>query len=211
MLPILDAAWVDQVFAPPTVLAKILAASGSRTFPRIRTVFTGTAPLAPELYAKARRAFGPVVRLTYGKSEVFNPIAVLTPEETDAWYSGPEPKQGACVGWPASGVEIRIEPTVQGEGKGEEAGRVLLRTRHMLAGHVTEQGFTPLAAGEFHETGDIGRIDALGRLHLCGREGDLIKTGGYRVSPDEVESYLRPALPRANCWWSACPPPIGAR
>ena len=202
VLPILEERRVDQIFAPPTVLAKILAAAGDRTFPHIRTVFTGTAPLAPELYAKARHAFGPVVRLTYGKSEIFNPITVLTPEETDAWYSDPDAGKSICVGWPASGVEVRIDPQpLADEAAGGEAmsgrpgtGRLLLRARHMLAGYLTGQGFAPLAAGEFHETGDIGMVDALGRLHLCGREGDLIKSGGYRVSPDEVEGYLRPAL-----------------
>lgn len=197
VLPILEEGRADQIFAPPTVLAKILAAAGDRTFPHIRMVFTGTAPLAPELYAKARHAFGPVVRLTYGKSEIFNPITVLTPEETDAWYAEPDAGKSICVGWPASGVEVRIEPQREGEPMTGRpgAGRLLLRARHMLAGYLTGRGFAPLAPDEFHETGDIGMIDAKGRLHLCGREGDLIKTGGYRVSPDEIEGYLRPALP----------------
>ena len=112
-----------------------------RTFPHIRMVFTGTAPLAPELYAKARHAFGPVVRLTYGKSEIFNPITVLTPEETDAWYAEPDAGKSICVGWPASGVEIRIEPQPEGEPMTGRpgAGRLLLRARHMLAGYLTGQ------------------------------------------------------------------------
>ena len=75
--------------------------------------------MKPTLYARARAVFGPVVRVTYGKSEVFNPITVLEAEETEAWYaSGGD---DACVGWPAPGVEI----VIQGEtGKRRQRAKV---------------------------------------------------------------------------------------
>ena len=72
---------IDFIFAPPTVLAKLCAALEDRVVPGIRTIFTGTAPLLPSLYAKARAIFGPVIRVTYGKSEINNPIASLSPSE----------------------------------------------------------------------------------------------------------------------------------
>ncbi len=56
-----------------------------------------------------------------------------------------------------------------------------------------------LAATEFtpdgwFRTGDLGRIDADGYLHLVGRSKDLVITGGLNVYPKEVEAVLD-ALP----------------
>ncbi|WP_407179778.1 class I adenylate-forming enzyme family protein [Bradyrhizobium sp. STM 3562] len=96
VLGILERGECDAMFAPLTVLAKIVAAAGGRRFTSLRTIFCGTAVLKPTLYARAREMFGPVVRVTYGKSEVFNPITLLEAEETENWYaSGGE---DACVG-----------------------------------------------------------------------------------------------------------------
>ena len=47
----------------------------------------------------------------------------------------------------------------------------------------------------FHATGDLGRIDATGRLHLVGRLADVIKSGGYKVHPDEIERALAATAP----------------
>lgn len=132
------------------------------------------------------------MRVTYGKSEVFNPITVLEAEETEAWYaSGGD---DACVGWPAPGVEIVIrgedgEPVTTGD-----SGEVLIRAQHLMTGYRTAEGFSPLAPNEFHDTGDLGYVDAKGRLHLTGRSADVIKSGGYKVTPEEVERLLAPAL-----------------
>lgn len=203
---ILERGEVDQIFAPPTVLAKLLTALEDRRIEGIGAIFCGTAPLQPGLYARAREVFGPVVRITYGKTEVFNPITVLPPEETDRWYREPEAGTSVCVGWPASGVEVAIGETTEDDaaaGRSTEdqtapsapsVGPVLIRARHMLAATISEDGVVPHAPDAFHRSGDIGFIDAVGRLHLVGRESDLIKTGGYRVMPAEVESALAPAL-----------------
>ncbi len=176
---VLEERGVDHVFAPPTVLAKLVAAFEGQRFEHIRTIFCGTAPLLPTLYAKARAIFGPVIRVTYGKSEIVNPITVLPPRATDAYYAEPDPGEGVCVGWPGSGVEIELRD-----------GEVFLRGRHMYAGHIDAEGFHPLPEDGFHATGDLGRIDTRGRLHLVGRMADVIKSGGYKIHPDEIERVL---------------------
>jgi O-succinylbenzoic acid--CoA ligase len=60
----------------------------------------------------------------------------------------------------------------------------------MLAGHIDAGGFHPLPPGGFHATGDLGRIDGHGRLHLAGRTADVIKSGGYKIFPEEIERVL---------------------
>ncbi|WP_144633868.1 class I adenylate-forming enzyme family protein [Bordetella genomosp. 13] len=175
----LRAGTLDAVFAPPTVLAKLAAAFEGEHFPGLRCVFTGTQTLTPSLYAKARALFGPRVRVTYGKSENVNPITVLDPEATEACFAAGG-GEGACLGWPAPGVQLRINPQ----------GEIELRSRHMYIGHVDDKGFHGPDADGWHRTGDLGRIDEQGRLWLLGRMADVIKSGGYKVYPDEIEAAL---------------------
>lgn len=181
---------IDHVFAPPTVLAKLAAAFPDRHFPSIRTVFCGTAALTPPLYAKARGLFGPVVRITYGKSEVVNPITVLPPAACERYYAEESGGEGCCVGWPGTGVEIAVRGDDGGDLPTDAVGEVHLRAQHMLAGMIDGNGFQPLPEGGWHATGDLGRIDARGRLHLVGRTADVIKSGGYKIHPEEIEAAL---------------------
>jgi acyl-CoA synthetase (AMP-forming)/AMP-acid ligase II len=194
VLPMIETRLVNEIFAPPTVLAKLVDAAGERSFSGLKTIFCGTAMLTPTLYQRARRVFGPVVRVTYGKSEVFNPITVLESRETDAWYCDGGVEADACVGWPAPGVEIVVRTEDGRTAEIGEQGEVLIRARHLMRGYLRHEGFEPLAPGAFHDTGDLGYFDLAGRLHLNGRLAEVIKTGGYKVTPEEVERALAPVL-----------------
>ena len=182
--PLLDSEALSAIFAPPTVLAKILSLFPDRRFKGVRTIFCGTQALLPDLHTRATATFGPVVRVTYGMSECFNPITILPPDQVAGAMAQTNGASGACVGWPGPGVEIGIDP---------ETTEISLCARQLYAGIITAEGFTPRPPGAFHRTGDLGRIDAQGRLWLMGRAADVIKTGGYRVHPAEIETVLEPA------------------
>jgi len=187
---------VDCVFAPPTVLAKLTAAFEGTRFDALRCIFTGTATLTPALYRKTKAMFGPVVRVTYGKSEIFNPITVLSPADCDAFYARGEHQAGVSLGWPAAGVEIAIRDQQGAPLATGAIGEIHLRARHMLLGQIDASGFQP-QGDAFHATGDVGYLDPAGALHLCGRARDLIKSGGYKVYPEEIESALAGAAGEA--------------
>ncbi len=51
-------------------------------------------------------------------------------------------------------------------------------------------GATPVDSDGWLRTGDMGSVDALGRLTVHGREGDLIITGGENVWPEPVEAAI---------------------
>ena len=74
----------------------------------------------------------------------------------------------------------------------------MLRGQQMMAGTIRPGGYEPLPPGGFHDTGDLGYIDARGRLHLVGRAADVIKSGGYKVAPEEIERVLSAALGRGE-------------
>jgi len=188
--PLIREGKVTQVFAPPSVLGRIVELFRGESISTMRTIFTGTAPLAASLYADARRIFGPCMRVTYGMTEIFNPITVLEPEECDACYNELGERAAGMVGWAAPGVVISIRDEA-GRALGcAEQGEVYVAARHAFAGYLREDGRFE-SASAFHRTGDIGRIDERYGLELLGRMHDSIKTGGYKVLPMEVEAALR--------------------
>jgi malonyl-CoA/methylmalonyl-CoA synthetase len=89
------------------------------------------------------------------------------------------------VGFPLPGVELRI-------GGDEETGVIQIRGPSVFSAYwrkpeKTAEEFTP---DGFFITGDVGRIDADGRVWISGRAKDLIISGGYNVYPKEVELVL---------------------
>jgi O-succinylbenzoic acid--CoA ligase len=81
-------------------------------------------------------------------------------------------------GRPLKGVEVSIDA----------AGEVLLRCPMLL--RCYRDGTTPLDADGWLHTGDLGRWLPDGRLHVEGRRGDLIITGGENVWPEAIEAVL---------------------
>ncbi|MFV0306236.1 MAG: class I adenylate-forming enzyme family protein [Desertimonas sp.] len=81
-------------------------------------------------------------------------------------------------GVPLDGVEIRVAD----DGEIHVRGAMLLR--------AYRDGRDPKIDG-WYRTGDIGRWLPDGRLHVDGRAGDMIVTGGEKVWPEPVEAVLR--------------------
>jgi O-succinylbenzoic acid--CoA ligase len=79
--------------------------------------------------------------------------------------------QIATFGWPLYGFELRIE-----------SGEVLVRGPAVAAGALAGDGWL--------HTGDLGSLDARGRLTIQGRVAETIVTGGENVAPAEVEAAL---------------------
>jgi O-succinylbenzoic acid--CoA ligase len=191
--PLLQRGAVQAVFAPPTVLAKITRGLVGQRIQGIQCIFTGTQALTPALYRDACAIFGPVVRITYGKSECINPITVLSPAQTHAHFEQADLPAGACVGWPVAGVELRVDRPFVGSGDplpvDAVQGEIFLRAPQMCSALITPTGLIGHDHG-WHATGDLGYVDPAGRLILTGRLADVIKTGGYRVNPSEIETAL---------------------
>ena len=91
-------------------------------------------------------------------------------------------------GLPLPGVSVRI-----GEG-----GEIQLGGPTLLRGYRDGSG-AGLTADGWLPTGDAGRLDGDGRLHVQGRLDDLIVTGGENVWPGDVEAALRSHPSVADC------------
>ena len=102
------------------------------------------------------------------------------PSNAVATYGMTETGSGVVYdGRPLKGVEVAIEPD----------GEVLLRCPMLLREY--RDGSSPLDGEGWLHTDDLGRWLPDGRLHIDGRRGDLIITGGENVWPDAVEAVLQ--------------------
>jgi fatty-acyl-CoA synthase len=99
----------------------------------------------------------------------------------------------ATLGGPVPGMEIRIVDPESGEPRDAgEIGELCLRGYARFEGYYKDPEQTARAVddeGWFH-TGDLGSIDAAGRLTYQGRIKDMLKVGGENVSAIEVEDYV---------------------
>jgi long-chain acyl-CoA synthetase len=144
--------------------------------PSLRTVVSGGAALRPDI-AWTLEALGWHVGTGYGLTET-SPMLTLNP---------PGRARLDTAGRAAPGVELRIDP---GDGDKLPLGEVQARGPGVFAGYhglpeKTEEAFT---ADGWFRTGDLGRIDDGGWLHLAGRGASLIVTeGGENVQPDVIE------------------------
>ncbi len=129
-----------------------------------------------------RKTCGSPVRPLYGSTET-GVIAIVGPDhEGDA---------GDCVGPPVRGVSVEIRPARR-PSDSAGLGRVHVRSSSMMAGYLCpgKLDTSPLVDGWF-ATGDLGRFDQYGELHLCGRETDVVNVFGMKVVPREVEDVIR--------------------
>jgi o-succinylbenzoate---CoA ligase len=144
-----------------TTLARLLDA-GLRDPPRLRCALTGGGPVPAALVQRARAAGVPVLE-TYGLTECCSQAA------TAPLAAGAE---DAGAGVPLFCTRTEIAPD----------GEIL------LSGPTVARGVRA-ADGRLH-TGDLGRIDERGFLHVTGRKADTIVSGGENVAPSEVEAVL---------------------
>ena len=146
----------------------------------MRLFISGSAPLLAETHRQFEARTGHAILERYGMTE--------TGINTSNPYDGA--RIAGTVGLPLPGVEVRISDVLG------DIGTIEVRGPNVFAGYWRNPEKT---ASEFREggwfiTGDLGKIDAQGYVHIIGRGKDLIITGGYNVYPKEVEDAVD-ALP----------------
>jgi fatty-acyl-CoA synthase len=92
-------------------------------------------------------------------------------------------------GTPFTGIEVRI---AESEGSVPGAGEIQLRGWCLFAGYFDQPQATRavITNDGWLRTGDLGSLDAEGRIQYRGRLKDMIKVGGENVAALEIESVL---------------------
>lgn len=155
----------------PTMLSAWLRLPDAAPPPALRWVLSAGAPLPEALAIEAAARLGTSVRQGYGLTE-----ATFSTIDTP-----PEPPVPGSVGRPAWGVEVRVA----------DGGEIEVRGHNVMTGYLGDREATrDVLPDGWLRTGDIGSIDADGRLHVTDRRKDLVIRGGNNVFPAEVEAVL---------------------
>ena len=167
-------------------MAQVLVASGEagrHDVSSVRRVILSSSPAAPALFARLAEAFpGATLWNAYALTEAGAARTLV------AW----DERRPTAVGRPVGETEVRVAGPSGDEVPPGATGEVWLRRR----GTPTRWYFRdPEATARVFvdgwvRTGDLGRLDPDGVLHLVGRSKDLIISGGSNVSPVEVENVL---------------------
>jgi fatty-acyl-CoA synthase len=149
----------------------------------LRMIATGS-QILPTALIEAFHARGVPVAQVYGTTETA-PIAAYQ-RRADAVRSI------GSTGKPALHGELRVVDEAGAAAPPGARGEVLVRGPHVMTHYWRSPATTHEAFrdGWFH-TGDIGHVDAGGDLWIDARKDDLIKSGGERIYPAEIEDLLR--------------------
>ncbi len=146
----------------------------------LRYVSSGAAPLDPSWKRKAEAFYSLPLQNGYGMTESTAGVCGTRNAIGDPDIS---------VGPPPPGVEVRLDLAI---GEDSTVGEVLTKGPHVMKGYFRNPEATRAVMTEdgFLRTGDLGQIDAQGRLTIVGRAKELIIRGGFNVYPPEVEAAL---------------------
>jgi len=153
--------------------------------PRLRYLTQAGGAMAPDTIAWVRQAFRPArLFVMYGQTEATARLSYLPPERG-------EEKHGS-IGIPIPGVTLAVVDDAGRELPAGEVGHLVARGANVTAGYLDDAEAT---AAILHDgwlwTGDLARRDLDGFYFHAGRSKELLKIGGHRVSPVEIEQVIQ--------------------
>ena len=169
--------------AVPVMIQRILTLPeetlASYRLPSLRITSLSGSALPGELALEWMNRFGDTVYNLYGSTEVAY-ATVATPEDLRA--------APGTAGRPPRGTTVRILDENGVEVPRGEVGRIFVGNEMSFEGY-TGGGGKEMIDGLL-SSGDVGHIDADGRLFIDGRDDEMIVSGGENVFPREVEDLL---------------------
>ena len=173
----------------PTFYTRLLEEPGlsREACANMRLFVSGSAPLLAETHRAFREKTGHAILERYGMTE--------TNMNTSNPYDGA--RVAGTVGFPLPGVALRVvDPDSGAERPQGEIGMIEVKGPNVFKGYwqMPEKTAAEFRPDGFFITGDLGRIDANGYVHIVGRGKDLIISGGLNIYPKEVEGEID-ALP----------------
>jgi len=152
-------------------------------FPHLKYLFSGAAPLGPELTECVEKHLNIKIRQGYGMTEA-SPATHYTVAgaERSGTVGRLMPSQEMRIIDPESGKDVPLG----------QPGEVWVRGPNVMKGYLNNPEATARTVdqGGWLHTGDIGIVDTDGYLTVVDRLKELIKVKGFQVAPAELESLL---------------------
>ena len=123
-------------------------------------------------------------------SRLYNTYASTEAGIVSTYDFNHQPHLAGCVGQPMPHSSFFITSD----------NTIACRGDTLMSGYLYDPEMT---TSVFHDdtvfTADLGKIDSMGNLHILGRNDDVIEIGGYKVSPEEVESVVLACPEISDC------------
>src|SRR5215813_13647391 len=151
----------------------------------LKMIFSGAAPLGPELSKECMQRIGCSIRQGYGMTET-SPVTHSSPADPTKMKLG-------SVGTPAPNTECKLIDPATGEELGSnQEGEVCVRGPQIMKGYLNNPEATArtIDTDDWLHTGDIGYADEDGHFFIVDRVKELIKYKGFQVAPAELEAIL---------------------
>lgn len=182
---------VTTLCAPPTVWRFLIQEDLGSYDVALRELLSAGEPLNPEVIAQVEAAWGATIRDGYGQTETTAQIG--NPP-------GARLKPGS-MGRPMPGYVINL---LDGDGGASDEGQICIelgqQSLPVMESYADDPEKTAAVTqhGHYH-TGDVASRDSDGYITYVGRDDDVFKASGYRISPFELESVLieHPAVAEA--------------
>jgi acyl-CoA synthetase (AMP-forming)/AMP-acid ligase II len=156
-------------------------------FASMRRVIHAGSPLRPSQTAALVELLGDRFTEVWGMTESGGPVTTSVDGD---WAATPASELGTYVGRAVPGATVRVIDST-GKVRDSGSGELVVRTDTLFVGYLANPEATSAVLDDrWYRTGDLGRIDADGRVHIQGRASDLVISGGMNVYPAEVESVL---------------------
>ncbi|MFL6062083.1 MAG: class I adenylate-forming enzyme family protein [Marmoricola sp.] len=166
--------------APPVFAYWMQLPALEDRFGPVRTVLSGSAPLAPDLTAAFSERTGLVIQQGYGLTEAA-PVVTSTQCSADP--------DARSVGAPLPGIEVRLVDESGRAPEDEDSGEIWIRGDNLFSGYWPDGADGPDAEG-WWPTGDVGYLTEVGDLFLVDRLKELVIVSGFNVYPSEVEDVI---------------------
>ena len=169
----------------PTFYVRLLKHDGlnREAVAGMRLFISGSAPLLAETHESFKRRTGQVILERYGMTE--------TNMNTSNPYEGE--RIAGTVGFPLPGIQMRVTDPDSGTPVGiGETGMIEVKGPNVFKGYwrMPEKTEAEFTTDGFFITGDLGKFDEAGYVHIVGRGKDLVISGGYNIYPKEVETEI---------------------
>ena len=176
---------VTHYFAVPQMASALRSAPGwdPTALKALQAIFIGGAPLSPALIEAFLEDGIPLVN-GYGMSEAGT--AIHMPLDRDAVARHP-----GSVGFPAPLLAVRLVGEDGQDVNDGEVGEIWVKGPSVTPGYWNKPGETARAfVGDWYRTGDLGRRDEGGVIHVPDRLKNMYISGGENVFPAEIEAVI---------------------
>ena len=183
---ILDAmARATVLMGVPTFYVRLLQSTNlnEQSTAKMRLFVAGSAPLLAETHRDWKARTGHEILERYGMTETG--MIASNP------YDGP--RIAGSVGRALPAVQVRVaDPDSGARLLTGEVGMIEVKGPNVFSGYwnMPEKTASEFRPDGYFITGDLGKLDSQGYLHIVGRGKDLIITGGFNVYPKEIETEI---------------------